>query len=185
LHFWIWQAEERDEAIALVVFKRKVAGLSSESLNRFVLRARKAARIKGTVDVLVTGNGDMRSLNQRFRGKNKPTDVLSFPSECSPNGHRQPFAGEIAISAEIALDNARRLGHSGALEVKVLVLHGILHLAGFDHERDNGEMASKEAYLRRALGLPLSLTERSETDATGFANLQRGIARSRRTPRTA
>ena len=169
----------------MVVFKKKVAGLSSESLNRFVLRARKAARIKGTVDVLVTGNGDMRSLNQRFRGKNKPTDVLSFPSECAPNGHRQPFAGEIAISAEIALDNARRLGHSGALEVKVLVLHGILHLAGFDHERDNGEMASKEACLRRALGLPLSLTERSETDAASFANLQRGIARSRRTPRTA
>ena len=169
----------------MVIFKKRVAGLSSESLNRFVLRARKAAGIKGTVDVLVTGSGDMRALNQRFRGKNKPTDVLSFPSESSPNGHQQPFAGEIAISAEIALDNARRLGHSGPLEVKVLVLHGILHLAGLDHERDNGEMASTEASLRRALGLPLSLTERSETDPASFVNLQRGITRSRRTPRTA
>ena len=168
-----------------MIFKKKVAGLSSDSLNRFVLRARKAARIKGAVDVLVTGSGDMRSLNQRFRGKNKPTDVLSFPSESSPNGHRQPFAGEIAISAEIALDNARRLGHSGALEVKVLVLHGILHLAGFDHERDNGEMASKEASLRQALGLPLSLTERGESGRADSVDLQRGIARSRRTPRTA
>lgn len=169
----------------MVTFKRKVAGLSAESLIRFVLRARKAARIKGTIDVLVTGSGEMRALNQRFRGKNKPTDVLSFPSESCPNGHRKPFAGEIAISAEIALDNARCLGHTGALEVKVLVLHGILHLAGFDHERDNGEMASKEAYLRRVLRLPLSLTERSETDRASSVNLPRGIARSRRTSRTA
>lgn len=166
-----------------MIFKKRIAGLSAESLNRFVLRARKAARIKGTVDVLVTGSSDMRSLNERFRGKNKPTDVLSFPSECSANG--RPFAGEIAISAEIALDNARRLGHSGALEVKVLVLHGILHLAGFDHERDNGEMASKEAYLRRVLRLPLSLTERGEAVRAHSVDPPRDIPRSRRIPRTA
>jgi probable rRNA maturation factor len=184
LHLWIWQAEERDEATALVIFKKRVAGLSTESLNRFVQRARKAACIKGSVDVLVTGTGDMRSLNQRFRGKNKPTDVLSFPSESLPNG-RTAFAGEIAISAEIALDNARRLGHSGALEVKVLVLHGILHLAGFDHERDNGEMASKEAYLRRVLRLPLSLTERGESGRAHSVDPQRDIPRSRRASRTA
>lgn len=166
-----------------MIFKKRIAGLSAESLNRFVLRARKAARIKGTVDVLVTGSSDMRSLNERFRGKNKPTDVLSFPSESSANG--RPFAGEIAISAEIALDNARRLGHSGALEVKVLVLHGILHLAGFDHERDNGEMASKEAYLRRVLRLPLSLSERGEAVRAHAVDPQRDIPRSRRIPRTA
>ena len=71
--------------------------------------------------------------------KNKTTDVLSFPSEASVNGTRKrTFAGEIAISANIAVENAARLGHSAALEVKVLALHGILHLAGFDHERDNG-----------------------------------------------
>ena len=168
----------------MVIFKRKVAGLSTQSLTRFVLRARKAAGIKGTVNILITGSGDMRSLNQRFRSKNKPTDVLSFPSEPSPIG-RTAFAGEIAISADIALDNARRLGHTGALEVKVLVLHGILHLAGFDHERDNGEMASKEAYLRRALKLPLSLTERGEAGRAHAGNPQRGIPRSRRASRTA
>ena len=169
----------------MVIFKKKVAGLSTEALNRFVLRARKAARIRGTVDVLVTGSSDMRALNLRFRAKNKPTDVLSFPSQASPSGRRARFAGEIAISAEIALDNARRLGHSGALEVKVLVLHGILHLAGFDHERDNGEMASKEAFLRRALRLPLSLTERGPSGWPNSVDPQRGIPRSRRVPRTA
>lgn len=168
-----------------MIFRKRVAGLSTEALNRFVLRARKAARIRGTVDVLVTGSSDMRALNLRFRGKNKPTDVLSFPSEASPKGRRTPFAGEIAISAEIALDNARRLGHSGALEVKVLVLHGILHLAGFDHEGDNGEMASKEASLRRVLRLPRSLTERGEPGWVNSVDPQRGIPRSRRVPRTA
>lgn len=148
----------------MVTFKKKIAGLSPDSLERFVLRARKSVRLKGKVDILITTNSDMRVLNARFRGKNKPTDVLSFPGASSPIGAgRLPFRGEIAISADIALDNARRLGHSGVEEVKILVLHGILHLAGFDHERDNGQMARKEAALRRVLRLPSSLTERGES----------------------
>jgi probable rRNA maturation factor len=69
-------------------------------------------------------------------------------------------AGEVAVSADIARDNARRLGHSVADEVKILVLHGILHLAGFDHEHDNGEMARKESRLRRQLKLEAGLIER-------------------------
>ena len=71
------------------------------------------------------------------------------------------FAGEIAISADIACQNALRYGHSPAQEIKVLALHGILHLAGYDHERDNGQMAREEARLRRALGLPSTLIERA------------------------
>ena len=63
------------------------------------------------------------------------------------------LAGDLAISAEIAARNARRLGHSAADELKILILHGLLHLAGHDHETDGGEMARKEARLRRALGL--------------------------------
>ncbi len=168
-----------------MIFKKTIAGLSMQSLDRFVLRARRAARIKGTVDVLVTSSSDMRALNHRFRGKNKSTDVLSFPAEPLLKGaNRRPFAGEIAISADIALDNARRLGHSGALEVKVLVLHGILHLAGFDHERDNGQMARKEASLRRALRLPSSLTERRKAGSVRPADLRRTAPHSRRFPGT-
>lgn len=167
----------------MVSFKKKIAGLSAASLQRFVLRARKAVRLKGTVDVLVTGSSDMRSLNDRFRGKGKATDVLSFPSELSAKvARRTPLAGEIAISADIALDNARRLGHPAAVEVKVLVLHGILHLAGFDHERDNGQMARKEATLRRTLRLPSSLTERGNT---GSKARTRTGNRPRSAPRTA
>ena len=163
----------------MVIFKKKIAGVSAPSLERFVLRARKAALIKGRVDVLVTGSSVMRSLNVRFRGKNKPTDVLSFPAESPVNGTRRaPFAGEIAISADIALDNARRLGHSAVSEVKVLVLHGILHLAGFDHERDNGEMARKELKLRRALGLPAALIERAQSQRGQRSTLPRRTTRA-------
>ena len=152
-----------DEVAELIIIDRRVEGLSAQALDRFVLRARCAVRLRGSVNILLTGNAAMRSLNLRFRKKDKPTDVLSFPSRLlmSQNGTR-PFAGEIAISAEIAHRNAARLGHSPAVEVKVLALHGILHLAGFDHERDNGEMERKEANLRRSLGLPSSLTERGE-----------------------
>jgi probable rRNA maturation factor len=152
-------------------------------LVRFLLRARRAAGLRGTVNVLVTTSAAMHSLNLRFRGQNKPTDVLSFPSEPSGKGsNRARFAGELAISADIAMQNAARLGHSAALEVKVLTLHGVLHLAGFDHERDNGQMARKEAKLRMALRLPSALIERARKSESG----RRGssTARARRGRRT-
>lgn len=149
----------------MVIFQKRISGLSEASLNRFVLRARKAARLRGYVNVLVTSSAAMRDLNLRFRGQNKPTDVLSFPSERhqKQTRAREKFAGELAISAEIAAQNSVQLGHSIASEVRVLVLHGILHLAGFDHERDNGQMARKEAALRRILRLPATLTERAQS----------------------
>ncbi len=134
--------------------------MSRAALERFVLRSRRAIGIRGRVNVLVTGNPAIRRLNREFRRKDKPTDVLSFPAEA----HTKPgFAGEIAISADIATQNALHLGHSAADEIKVLTLHGLLHLAGFDHERDNGKMARKEAQLRRKLRLPVGLIERAHS----------------------
>ena len=143
----------------LVILQKRVAGLTELALTRFVARARRAAALKGTVDVLVTSNAEMKSLNQRFRRKDKPTDVLSFP--VAADDSRQQFAGEIAISAEIAAQNARTLGHSPAQEVKVLVLHGVLHLRGYDHEHDQGQMARRERQLRALLRLPSALIDRS------------------------
>ena len=147
----------------MVILEKKVAGLNEVALGRFVLRARKAVGLRGQVNVLVTSSAAVRSLNLRFRGQNKATDVLSFPSASyvaeSRKADKPP--GDIAISADIALQNSFRLGHPAAQEIKILMLHGILHLAGFDHERDNGEMARKEAKLRRALGLPAALMERA------------------------
>ena len=133
-------------------------GLSTAALARFVTRARRNAGLRGAVDVMLTGNRDLRALNRRFRGKNQPTDVLSFPAGQTP---RNGFAGDIAISVDIAARNARRLGHATAEEIRILCLHGLLHLAGFDHETDQGQMAKKERNLRRRLGLVSGLTERA------------------------
>jgi len=127
-----------------------------------VLRARRAVRLRDTVNVLVTSSSELRSLNRRFRGADKATDVLSFPAPPVRARQARRVAGEVAISADIARENAGRLGHSVAEEVKILVLHGILHLAGFDHERDNGEMAGKESRLRRQLKLEGGLIERAQ-----------------------
>lgn len=152
-----------EAAKGLVILQKKVAGLSELALQRFVLRARRAAGLRGSVNVLVTGSAALRTLNREFRGHDKATDVLSFPALSERAvGRNAPEAGEIAISADVAMQNAIRLGHSAAAEIKILALHGILHLAGFDHERDNGTMARKEQKLRRALRLPAALIERTD-----------------------
>jgi probable rRNA maturation factor len=147
----------------LVVIHKRVAGLTELALGRFVARAGLNVGLRGGVDVLLTSSAQMRRLNRRFRGKDKPTDVLSFPA---PIEHKNEVAGDVAISAEIAARNARTLGHSAAEEVKILALHGILHLRGYDHERDHGQMAKREQELRREFGLPLGLIERARPAPT-------------------
>jgi probable rRNA maturation factor len=181
----------------LVILEKQVAGLNEGTLKRFIVRARKAVGLKEQVNVLVTSSSAVRSLNLRFRRLNKTTDVLSFPvaSSISESRNRGKLAGEVAVSADIALKNAFRLGHPAAQEVKILALHGVLHLAGFDHERDNGEMARKEVELRRALGLPSGLIERVETQkvrrkagqpaGTRSSKARRGIKRASATRRIA
>jgi probable rRNA maturation factor len=149
----------------LVIFRKRIAGLSASTLERFVLRARRAIRLRGLVNVLVTNSSELRALNRRFRRADKATDVLSFPAQEVERGKVGHVAGDVAISADIARENAARLGHSVGDEVKILSLHGILHLAGFDHERDNGEMARKESRLRRQLKLETALIERAQPRA--------------------
>jgi len=144
----------------VVIFRKRIAGLSRSTLERFVLRARRAVDLSDPVNVLVTSSSELRSLNRRFLAADKPTDVLSFPSPIEGRRQAKRVAGEVAISADAARENARRLGHSAADEVRILALHGILHLAGFDHERDNGEMARAESRLRRQLKLEAGLIER-------------------------
>ena len=146
-----------------IILKQPVSGLSQRALTSFVATACRAAGLKGSVTVMVTGSREMRSLNSRFRGKNQATDVLSFPPPALGNG----FGGDIAVSLDIAARNARSLGHALGEEVQILVLHGILHLAGYDHEGDQGEMAEKEVRLRRRLKLPTGLIERSRNRVIG------------------
>jgi probable rRNA maturation factor len=148
----------------LVILQERVAGLTEAALAQFVMRARRAIGLRGAVSVLVTSSRELQGLNHRFRGKNKPTDVLSFPAI---PGLMRGFAGDVAISAEMAARNARQLGHTAAEEIRILTLHAVLHLAGYDHEQDNGEMERKEACLRKSLGLPMGLIERRERPNRG------------------
>jgi len=157
LSLWI-ASTDRLRRRGVVVFRKRVPEFSERALELFVSRARRAAGLQGMVDVLLTSSMEMKSLNRRFRGKDKPTDVLSFPATTVV---QKRFAGEIVISAEIALQNARHLGHSAGEEVKILVLHGLLHLRGYDHEQDHGTMARRERQLRARLGLPSGLIERT------------------------
>jgi probable rRNA maturation factor len=157
----------------LVIFRKRMAGLSSSALERFILQARRLAGLRKTVSVVVSGSNELRLLNRRFRGLDKPTDVLSFPAGVVAQQKPLGCAGEVVISADIARDNAKRLGHSQANEVKILALHGILHLAGFNHERDRGEMARKESALRRRLKLETGLIERTLDDGRDSADKSR------------
>ena len=138
---------------------------SKRTLARFLTEAQTAVRLRGQVTVLLTTDAAMRDLNRRFRGKNKPTDVLSFPSDHLIRG-TEKIAGDLAIGVETALRQANEQGHSLAIEIRVLMLHGLLHLAGYDHETDSGEMHLREQRLRKRLGLPLGLIERVESQST-------------------
>jgi probable rRNA maturation factor len=146
---------------------------SRQTLGRFLREAQAAVRLRGQVTVLLTTDGEIRRLNRQFRNKNKATDVLSFPaarpSEVSNARAGAPgiqeIAGDLAISVPIARRQAAEQGHGVSIEIKVLMLHGLLHLAGYDHEIDNGEMARREQRLRARLGLPQGLIERSAARA--------------------
>jgi probable rRNA maturation factor len=114
-----------------------------------VLReAARALRVSGELALVFAGDGVLKRLNGRYRGKDRPTDVLSFPGPGGPEG-----LGDVLISMPAAERNARRLGRTLAQELDVLALHGFLHLLGYDHETDDGTMDRLERRLRlRLLG---------------------------------
>ncbi|HWE83740.1 MAG TPA: rRNA maturation RNase YbeY [Terracidiphilus sp.] len=143
---------------------------SARALNGFLRTSQEAVRLKGLVTVLLTTDAAIRRLNRRFRGKNKPTDVLSFPAVDVSRGE---VAGDLAISVETARRQSIEQGHSLATEIKVLILHGLLHLTGFDHETDAGAMERRERALRTRLALPLGLIERSSTSASSHSGVGR------------
>lgn len=133
-------------------------GLSRAGLTRFLHRAQELVELGGKVDVLLSDDRALRRLNRRFRGKNRATDVLSFPAPVELVGDH---AGDLAISLETAARQAGEYGLTLRDEVRILLLHGVLHLAGLDHEIDDGEMAEQEAALRKRLRLPVGLIARA------------------------
>jgi probable rRNA maturation factor len=113
------------------------------------------ARARGRMTVAIVSDARVRALNRKFRKKDKATDVLSFPAE------EPGQLGDVVISSGVAARQARAAGHSLATELRVLALHGLLHLLGYDHERDDGQMARLECRLRRMGGLREGLIERA------------------------
>jgi probable rRNA maturation factor len=145
------------------------AGLSRAGMSRFLRTAQAAVGLRGEVDVLLADDRTLRRLNREFRGKNKPTDVLSFPAMQELAGEH---AGDLAISLETAASQALEQGHTLRDEMRVLLLHGVLHLAGMDHETDEGEMAAREAALRGQLRLSRGLIARAGEKADSSASLR-------------
>jgi probable rRNA maturation factor len=150
----------REEAAPDAPIPRKNLRLpATRTLARFLASARAAVRLKGDVTVQLTTDTAIRKLNRQFRGLNKATDVLSFPAQ---GLGAERIAGDLAIGVPTARRQAAEQGHSLSTEIKVLILHGLLHLSGYDHETDGGKMARRERLLRARLGLPQGLIERTE-----------------------
>ena len=147
----------------LITFRRvpERAGFDRDQLESFARTLRD--RITGGRDFhcRITGDAELRRLNREFLGNDYATDVLSFPDESSDDS-----IGDLAISRQRGDAQARHFGHSLTEELQLLMLHGVLHLMGMDHERDRGEMERVEASWREKLGLPVSLTERSRANGS-------------------
>ena len=139
----------------IVNLQRKVP-VDIESLRKFVARVSAIDEAAGkTFSVALVPDKRMRELNKLFRGKDGTTDVLSFPYESSGGqfDDQPDFLGDIVISAEQAQKQADENGLTLDSELKELILHGVLHLAGHDHETDDGEMNQRELDLRESLGI--------------------------------
>jgi probable rRNA maturation factor len=134
--------------------------VSAPGVSRWLARvAPRSAR--GEVGVALVSNTRVRALNRKYRRRDYATDVLSF----APAGPEDPpynpcYLGDIVIATGVARQQARKAGHSELTELRVLALHGLLHLLGYDHERDRGTMAKLERTLRRKGGLREGLIER-------------------------
>jgi probable rRNA maturation factor len=128
-------------------------GIRAPGLARWLLSV-APARARGAVTIAIVPDNRVRLLNRQYRHKDKPTDVLSFSSD------ERGYLGDIVIASGVARRQADAAGHSLQTELRVLALHGLLHLLGYDHERDDGRMARVERRLRRKGGLREGLIER-------------------------
>jgi probable rRNA maturation factor len=151
----------------MILNRQRDVRVSVGQLGVFLSRARRAVRLPAdSVTVCLVTNLAMARWNRAYRGKAGPTDVLSFPADAEPNGRARgiprrvkqrpaaaTYMGDIAIAPAVARRNAHRFGRTFDEEMRILILHGMLHLMGYDHETDSGQMERRERRLRRTLGL--------------------------------
>jgi probable rRNA maturation factor len=134
------------ELAVVLLNRQKRRPVSAPRLRRVLRRAASSLRVRGELSLVLAGDGLLRRLNRQYRGKDKTTDVLSFPGEGGEAG-----LGDIVISVAKAERNARRFGRTLKEELDVLALHGFLHVLGYDHETDDGAMDKLEGRLRKRL----------------------------------
>lgn len=136
----------------MIVNRQRRVPVAIRPLQQFYERARRELGFAPeSVTIQLISDEAMAQLNETFRKKQGPTDVLSFPANGARLAHDAEYAGDIAISPETARRNARRFSRSLPAEMRILILHGMIHLAGFDHETDHGEMDRLERRLRKRL----------------------------------
>ncbi len=153
---------------AIVLYRRTPRTLPRARIRRFAEKLREEVASGRSFTCLLTDDRELRRLNREFLGNDYPTDVLSFPEKEAGDGPPNDsagtlpgeFLGEMAISVIRAREQAVERGHSWEEEIGVLMLHGLLHLLGMDHEKDHGKMARAEARWRKKLNLPSGLIER-------------------------
>jgi len=140
---------------------RRVGDELRRPVERFACRLETEVTKGRPFDCVITSDTELRRLNREFRGEDYATDVLSFPEPPLPHGRGSGTRlGDLAISLPRARSQARVFGHGTAEEIQILMLHGVLHLLGMDHETDHGKMARAEKRWRARLGLPNGLIER-------------------------
>jgi probable rRNA maturation factor len=154
-------------AAHMIANRQRRIAVHRSALEKFVSRARRALRLRAdSFGICFVTDAEIARWNRAYRGKNRPTDVLSFPADefAERRKLRKPtvgrkaepassYLGDIAIAPSVARRNSRKFGRTLDEELRILILHGMLHLMGYDHEMDNGQMERREHHLRRALGL--------------------------------
>jgi probable rRNA maturation factor len=138
----------------MIVNRQRRVPVAIQPLQQFYERVRvELGFAPESVTIQLISDDTMALLNETFRKKHGPTDVLSFPAKGSRPSQGAQYIGDSAISPESARRNARRFSRSLPAEMRILILHGMIHLAGFDHESDTGDMDRLERRLRKRLGV--------------------------------
>jgi probable rRNA maturation factor len=146
----------RGPSLRVAVTDRLGRRAADPGLRRWVARV-APARVRGSLVVVLVTDRQMRRLNRRFAGIDRATDVLTFPTTVRQSDE----LGDVVIAVGVAERQARRAGHSVRTELRILALHGLLHVLGYDHHADRGTMARLERRLRRKGGLREGLIERA------------------------
>ena len=138
----------------MILNRQRRVSVARRPLQQFQERVRRELGFPpDSVTIQLISDTAMARLNEKFRNKRGPTDVLSFPANGARPSTGAEYVGDIAISPETARRNARRFSRSLPVEMRILILHGMIHLAGYDHETDHGEMERFERRLRKRLGV--------------------------------